>query len=88
MSTPVADSVYMNIYLKNSSDCAENDDTSELRYLIDVKSVGFRFHLEFSPVSSHTEKVVIQRHSLSVYDDIYIYIYIYIYINLHFPLPI
>ena len=43
----------------------------------DVNLVGFRSQSQESYVSSHTERVVIQRNSLSVDDCLYVYIYIY-----------
>ena len=41
LSTPVADNVHINIYLKHPLAYSEIDDSSEARYPTDVKSTGF-----------------------------------------------
>ena len=78
-STLVADSIHMNIYLKDSFTYTEIDDSSRVRYLIDVKSAGFQSQLKVSHVSSHTEELWYNE-KVSLGMTIYIYIYIYIHI--------
>ena len=57
LSTPVTDSVYVNIHLKNSFADTENDVISGVSYPTDVKSAGFLFQLEACRVSSHTDEL-------------------------------
>ena len=57
LSTPVADRVYVNIYLKNPFTYAEIDNSSEVIYPTDEKLGGFRFQREASCMSSHNEEL-------------------------------
>ena len=57
LCTPVANSVYVNIYVKNSFAYAENDEIFSVRHPTGVKSADFRSQLEASGVSSHTEEL-------------------------------
>ena len=63
LSILVADSVYVNMYLKNSFAYPENDETSWIRYLTEVKSAGLWSYLEVSRISSHTKASQISRHT-------------------------
>ena len=56
MRTPVADSVHMNIYLKNTFAYAGLDYSLGVRCLTNVKSAGFWSQLEVFWVSTHTEE--------------------------------
>ena len=86
------------LYAK-SVKCKTNVSWYEMRYILgadvghrnvravidrhNVKLGGFRSQLEASKVSSHPERVVIQRNSLSVDDNIYIYIYAHTCMHIH-----
>ena len=52
-SLPVAESIYVNIYLKNSFAYAKNADSSRVRYAHNIKSAGFRSNLEAFGMSSN-----------------------------------
>ena len=59
---------------------------SGVRYLINVKSDGFRSVFEESGGWSHTEELLYNETvclGMTIYIFIYIYIYIYIYIHTH-----
>ena len=58
LSTPEADSVYVNIYQKNSFANAGNDDISGIKHASDFTSVGFQSHLEKSRVFSFTKELL------------------------------
>ena len=53
--TLVADNIHVKNIRKNSLACAENDDSSGVRYLTDVMSTAFRSQLVTSHVSTHTD---------------------------------
>ena len=48
--------LFLGAFIKNPS-CSRNDDVSGVRYLTDAKSPAFRFQLEASRRSSHTEEL-------------------------------
>ena len=72
LSSPVADSVYVNIYLKNFFAYAENDDVSGVRYPAYIKSARFWSLLEASHVSSHIEELW-HKETACMWMTIYIY---------------
>ena len=58
LRTPVADRVYVYIYIsKNSFAYVEDDGCSVVKYPTGMKSAGFRFPLEVFRVSSHSEEL-------------------------------
>ena len=67
LSTPVVDSVYIYIYVKNAFAYAENDDNPKVRYPTDVMSAEIRSQLEASCVSSYTEDGLVCFFSLMAY---------------------
>ena len=74
-SSPVADTVYVNIIcIKNSLTYAENDDSSRVRFPTDITSIEFRSQLKASRVSSHIEELG-DNETVYLYDCIYMYIY-------------
>ena len=71
LSNLVAESVYVNIYLKNTFSYTENANSSGVRYPTNIKSTGFRSKLEASRMSSHTEELCYNKNSQSVDNNIY-----------------
>ena len=56
LSTPVADCVYVNKYIRKRFLCLrENDDSSRVKYPTEVKIAGVRSESEEFHVSSQTE---------------------------------
>ena len=82
IDTPVADNVYVKKLRKKFLQIAKNDDKSGVRYPIDVKSAGFRYRVEASRWSSHTEELC-NNETVRMW-IIYIYIYIYILNRINF----